>query len=103
VNIAECRTFHIGRFTVWQRPRQDNPFWPVYIVFVGERLVGKSFSLPNLDCCRWLERWGNRYAEDSAAPRRHSANQGEARANERGDHRGVVGRSNGRNGHRRRG
>lgn len=52
--IAETLTFDLGHFTVWQRPRFDNPAWPVYIVYLRDRLVGKSFSRPDLSCCEWL-------------------------------------------------
>lgn len=54
MNIIECRTFAIGRFTVQQRPRFDSPGWGQYLVFIGKVLIGKSFSVPNLDCCEWL-------------------------------------------------
>lgn len=59
--IAETCTFVLGCYTVQQRPRPDNPAWPVYIVFRGDpetgyRVVGRSFSRPDEGCCRWLER-----------------------------------------------
>jgi hypothetical protein len=72
--IAETLTFTVGRYRIQQRPRPDNPAWPVYIVFVGQKLIGKSFSMPNLDCCRWLEHWGDHYANESSPPRRHTYN-----------------------------
>lgn len=46
----------LGKFTVHVRLRFDNPAWPLYVVYVGERLIGKSFSIPDLGCCQWLER-----------------------------------------------
>lgn len=54
--IAETFSFEIGHYVVWQKPRFDNPAWPQYVIFRGEKLIGKSFSMPDLDCCRWLER-----------------------------------------------
>lgn len=92
--IAETCSFALGRYTVWQRPRPDNPAWAVFVVYVGTKLIGKSFSRPDLECCRWLERSNGCYAEQSAPPRRYTANDGEV-------HAGAKGTSNGRNGHRR--
>lgn len=54
--IAETRTFQVGRFTVHQRVRPDNPFWPVYIVTLADRIVGRNFSQPNEGDCEWLLR-----------------------------------------------
>ncbi len=54
IPIADTREWAIGRFTVQQRPRPDNPACLVYIVFIGANLIGKSFSRPNLDCCESL-------------------------------------------------
>ena len=66
--IAETARWTIGRFIVQARPRQDNPAFCVYLVFLGGRLIGKSFSLPDLGCCLWLQRTGGCYAESSAEP-----------------------------------
>lgn len=68
--IAETATFEVGRYLVVQRPRPDNPAWPVYIVFLKDKLVGKSFSRPDIGCCDWLNRQKNdevRYAEPNRA------------------------------------
>lgn len=54
--IAETRSFELGPFSVQQRPRQDNPAFAVYIISRASRFIGKSFSCPDLECCRWLER-----------------------------------------------
>ena len=54
--MSEPKTFHLERFTVHERTRFDNPAWPVYLVFFAGRLVGKSFSRPDIGCCEWLER-----------------------------------------------
>lgn len=56
MNIAETRTFQVGPYTVRQQPRFDSPSWAQYLVFLGDVLVGKSFSMPDLGCCEWLER-----------------------------------------------
>lgn len=53
--VCETRTFTIGKYTIQQRPRFDNPSWAAYTIFVGDKVIGKSFSIPDLDCCRWLE------------------------------------------------
>lgn len=66
-------TFRLGKFTVRQQLRFDNPAFAQFVVFIGERLIGKSFSMPDLGCCEWLERQADLdrvvYAKDSAKPR----------------------------------
>lgn len=63
---AETRLFAVGRFTVQQRPRFDNPAFAVYVVFLGEKLVGKNFSMPSESDCEWLLRSnGETYATKS--------------------------------------
>lgn len=64
--IASTSTFTLGRFTVHVRPRFDNPAWAVYVVFLGERLVGKQFSIPSLSDCQWLLRTGGVYSPPTA-------------------------------------
>lgn len=71
--ICESLTFQLGPYTVHQRPRTDSPGWAVYLVYLGHRFIGKSFSIPDEGCCQWLERSGGRYAEPSQKPRRQSA------------------------------
>lgn len=71
--IVETSTFAMGRYLVVQRPRPDNPGWAVYLVFLGETLVGKSFSMPDIGCCQWLEH--GRYTKvRSAKLRRYTFN-----------------------------
>jgi hypothetical protein len=84
--IADTSIFQLGSFTVQQRPRPDNAGWPVYIVFLGDRLIGKSFSRPDLDCCLWLERQRRDelvYAEQSARLLQHTKIRGAALINVR--------------------
>lgn len=54
--VAGTSTFTLSSFTVRVRPRFDNPAWAVYLVFAGERLIGKQFSIPTLSDCEWLQR-----------------------------------------------
>lgn len=71
--IAETRSFTIGRYTVWQRPRFDNPAFAQYLIYLRDKLLGKSFSLPDIGCCEWVERHGSenpQYADDSQPLRR---------------------------------
>lgn len=56
MNIVETKTFQLGAYTVRQRPRIDSPGWAQYLVFLGGVLIGKSFSMPALSDCEWLER-----------------------------------------------
>ena len=70
----ECKTWKLGRFTVRQGVRPDNPAFAVYMVFVGEKLIGRSFSVPDRGCCEWLQRQhaADRpvYATQSAQPKK---------------------------------
>lgn len=66
--IAETRSFTVGIYTVWQRPRMDNPAFPQYLIYLRDRLLGKSFSVPDVSCCEWVREHGSdspQYAEDS--------------------------------------
>ena len=54
VNIAAAKRWVLGRFIIQERPRPDSPGWPVYIVFLREHEIGRSFSIPDLGCCEWL-------------------------------------------------
>lgn len=49
-------TFILGKYTVRLGLRRDNPAFPLYLVFLGHVLIGKSFSRVDEDACRWLER-----------------------------------------------
>lgn len=53
--IVESCSWRLGVFTVYQRPRFSAPAWPQYLVYIGPKLIGKQFSRPSLDDCRWLE------------------------------------------------
>lgn len=67
--IAETRIYDLGRYTIQQRPRPDNPYWAVYMVFRGEKLIGRQFSVPTISDCAWLDRQKEdevRYASSSA-------------------------------------
>jgi hypothetical protein len=66
-------TLKIGRYIVRIGLRRDNPSFPVYLVFLGDRLIGRQFSVPSLSDCDWIERQAN-YAAPSKRPRRHSSN-----------------------------
>ena len=84
--IAETRTFQIGAYTVHQRPRPDNAFWPCYIVTRKGKIVGRSFSMPDLDCCKWLDlhRSGTYATPEESAPLKnwakpHSVKRGHIR------------------------
>lgn len=56
MNIVETFTFEVGKYRVIQRPRFDSPGWGQYCVYLGDVLIGKSFSMPDVDACAWLER-----------------------------------------------
>ena len=50
---------HLGCYTVRQALRPDNPAFPIYLVYAGERLIGRQFSVPSITDCEWLERNAN--------------------------------------------
>lgn len=56
MNIVETFTFTVGKYRVIQRPRFDSPGWGQYCVYLGEVLIGKCFSMPDVSACEWLER-----------------------------------------------
>ena len=56
--IAETRSFPVGRFTVWQKPRFDNPAFAQYVIYLAGKLIGKSFSRPDAECCERMEKYG---------------------------------------------
>lgn len=76
MNIAETRTYQIGKFTIRQQPHFDNPAFAQYLVYFGERLVGKQFSAPSESDCEWLSRQTDiecpRYADRRSRGRRYS-------------------------------
>lgn len=54
--IIGTSTFTVGKFTVQQRPRFDNPAFAVYIVMLAGEFIGKQFSMPSITDCQWLQR-----------------------------------------------
>jgi hypothetical protein len=65
VQIVENRTFVLGRYVVVQKPRFDSPAWAVYLIYRNNKLVGRSFSVPDEGWCEAIERLAKtgRYAE----------------------------------------
>lgn len=61
----------VGPYVVREGLRQDNPAWPVYLVYRGERFIGKQFSVPSESDCEWLERTNGRYVhrEENSSPK----------------------------------
>ncbi len=49
-------SFRLGKYTVRLGMRRDNPAFPVFEVFIGHVMIGKSFSRVDEGACRWLER-----------------------------------------------
>jgi hypothetical protein len=45
-----------GRYIVRQAIRSDNPAFPCYMIFRADKLVGRSFSVPDRDWCEAIER-----------------------------------------------
>lgn len=63
----------LGRYLVRIGLRRDNPAFPVYLIYRGDKLIGRSFSMPDLGCCEYLERQELdriSYARESAQQRK---------------------------------
>lgn len=45
----------LGKYTILQTLRRDNPAFALYLICVGEREIGRQFSMPCLSDCQWLE------------------------------------------------
>ena len=56
-------TFTLGLYIVRISLRPDNPAFATYLIFRGDKLIGKQFSRPDEDACKWLER--NEYSSES--------------------------------------
>ena len=54
--VATTSSFVVGKYTVQQRPRFDNPAFAVFIIFLGAKLIGKQFSMPSVSDCDALKR-----------------------------------------------
>lgn len=54
MNIIEPQIFRRGKFMVILRPALDHTC-PLYRVYLGNVLIGKSISIPDEDACKWLE------------------------------------------------
>lgn len=55
MNIFAPHEIPVGRYLVKVRLRTDNPAFPVYMIFLGHVMIGKSFSMVDEGACRWLE------------------------------------------------
>ena len=80
IQIAESKRWQCGKYTIQQRPRPDNPAFPTYLVFVGDKFIGSEFSLPDEGACRWLELNGAGNYAPRSAPRDPQPLRGAARA-----------------------
>lgn len=69
-------TLTMGPYTVRIGLRRDNPAFPVYLVYLGERFIGRSFSMPDQGCCRWLE---HQIYAGTSAPEKRMALRGVAK------------------------
>jgi hypothetical protein len=67
--IAATGIWKVGPYTVQSRPRFDSPAWAVYIVFRGDKLIGKCFSMPDVGWCNALERQLKFRVEDVVTPK----------------------------------
>lgn len=74
--IAEQRVWKLGPYVVRQTIRPDNPYWPAYLIFRRDKLVGRQFSNPSESDCQWLEYLNGVYATKSHAPQKFTTFRG---------------------------
>ena len=55
----------LGIYTVRVSLRHDNPHWPRYLIYLGEKMIGRQFSVPTLSDCQWLHRTSGVFATSS--------------------------------------
>ena len=53
---AQPQQWKCGPYTVRQALRPDSPAWPQYQILRNGMLVGLSFSVPDENWCRYIER-----------------------------------------------
>jgi hypothetical protein len=70
IPIAERSTWKLGLFTVRQVVRQDNPYWPAFLIFLGEKLIGRQASRPSESDCEWHRATSGVYATVSVSPQK---------------------------------
>lgn len=56
IAIVEPAKWECGRYTVRRSVRPDNPAFARYMIFRGDKLVGRSFSVPDAGWCESIER-----------------------------------------------
>lgn len=55
IQVAETKSFRVGKYVVRQQPIFLNPSWPEFLVFLNGTLIGKCISMPDVGACEWLE------------------------------------------------
>jgi hypothetical protein len=55
-------TMHLGPYVVRCSIRADNPYFPSFLVFLGEQLIGRQFSQPSESDCRWHDKRRGQFA-----------------------------------------
>ena len=72
--LPESRTWTLGKYTVRQAVRLDNPAFAQFIIMRGVEVVGYSFSKPDLSQCVSTERItaSGRYVNDGRPVKFHS-------------------------------
>lgn len=66
----------VGKYVVRVGLRPDNPAFPQFLVYRGDKFIGKQFSVPCESDCDWLARQADahspQYAPRSKPARKHS-------------------------------
>ena len=74
MTLPEVRSWALGRYTVRQAVRLDNPAFAQFIIMRGVEVVGYSFSKPDLSQCVSTERItaSGRYVKEGGSQKFHS-------------------------------
>lgn len=74
IPITQCAAWKCGRYVIRRVVRLDNAAWPSYWILRKDKLVGRSFSVPDRDWCESIERITKlgRYVEKLSEPKRYS-------------------------------
>ncbi len=53
-NVVETKEWMCGKYKIIQRPRTDNPSFAVFLIYHHNKYLGRQFSMPNKEDCRFV-------------------------------------------------
>lgn len=63
---VDRRWYRLGRYEIFAKPLETNPFWTTHHIYLRGECIGKQLSVPCETDCDWYAS-GARYAEQSSA------------------------------------